>query len=160
MVTCCTIGISDYIAILGILVNAFLALWIVRTIQNNLTNKRVLKDHFICEVKEIRVEYKTFMSNLYANKVIPSTIIPWFKLMNIKVSDLMKILNKTYNIKIDTLSPYQNDLRELITENKDFIKSFNSDKICFSDDSQRKIIQFQQKNNHLFNEVIISINNH
>lgn len=159
MDTCCTISISDWISIAAIIINAVLAWLIVRTIQNKLTNKRVLKDHFICEVKELRLEYKAFLSNLYENKAIPSTVIPWFKLMNIKVNDLMELLQQTYKIDKEILLPYQNDLRELITENEDFINCFKLDKVNFSDKSRQKIIQFQQKHNHLFNEVIILINN-
>ncbi len=159
MVTCCSIGVSDWINVGSIVINIILTCWIVITIQNKFTNKRVLKDHFICEVKEIRIEYKSFLSGLYANKTAPNTIIPWFKLMNIKVNDLMSLLNQTYQIEKDILLPYQNDLRELITENDDFIKYFKSDKMVFSEISRRKIIQFQQKHNHLFNEIIISINN-
>jgi hypothetical protein len=158
MVTCCTITISNWIDVGGIVINAFLAFWIVRTIQNKLTNKRVLKDHFICEVKEIRLEYKNFLSDLYANKTIPSDIIPWFKLMNIKVSNLMELLNQIYGINKEKLYPYQNDLRELITENEDFIRCFNADKLELSDVSRKQFIQFQQNNYHLFNEVIIAIN--
>ena len=60
---------ADWIALFGVLVNAGLAYWIVRTIQNNLTNKRVLKDHFINEIKEIRNDYKTCLNNLYSNKL-------------------------------------------------------------------------------------------
>ncbi|MDR2684961.1 MAG: hypothetical protein LBB53_06235 [Prevotellaceae bacterium] len=40
---CINFDISDYISIVGIVVNSILAVWIVRTIQNKLTNKRVLK---------------------------------------------------------------------------------------------------------------------
>lgn len=157
MVTC-SITIPDWINIGGILINAFLAWWIVRTIQNKLTNKRVLKDHFICEVKDIRLEYKNFLSDLYANKMAPTTILPWFKLMNIKVTNLMELLNQIYKIEKAKLSPYQNDLRELITENEDFIRCFKDDKLDFSDESRKQIIQFQQKHYHLFNEVIVAIN--
>ena len=157
MVACC-ITTPNWIDIGGIVIDAFLAWWIVRTIQNKLTNKRVLKDHFICEVKDIRLEYKNFVSDLYANKMVPSTIIPWFKLMNIKVSNLMELLNQIYKIDIAKLSPYQNDLRELITENEDFINCYKTDKLNLSEESRKQFIQCQQKHYHLFNEVIIAIN--
>ncbi len=70
----------------------------------------------------------------------------------------MELLNQIYGINKEKLYPYQNDLRELITENEDFIRCFNADKLELSDVSRKQFIQFQQNNYHLFNEVIIAIN--
>lgn len=156
---CIILNPADWIAIAGILVNSALTIWIVRTIQNRLTNKRVLKDHFIVEIKEIRSEYKCFLNKLYANKMTAQSIIPWFKLMNIKINDIIDLISEKYRIDKTILKPYQNDLRELITENEDFIKMFKSDKpIDFSDNSKNQFIKFQQENNHLFNKIIVKIN--
>ena len=167
--TCCClnffafISASNWISLLGIAVNSVLAYWIVRTIQNKLTNKRVLKDHFILEVKEIRSEYKTCLSNLYNNKAHPENVIPWFKLMNIKVADLMKLISKKYHVQENILLPYQNELRELITNNDDFTHQFEEKKqknlpVEFSDNSRHTFIKFQQKHNHIFNDIIVLIN--
>lgn len=153
------VSISDWISIIGIIINSSLFIWLVITIQNRLTNKRVLKDHFITEIKDIRSEYKIFLNNLYSNNTRVKSVIPWFKLMNIKVIDIMRTINEIYKIDENILNPYQNELRELITENEDFISSFNLEQnIIFSDNSKTKIIEFQQKNNSLFNRLIIEIN--
>lgn len=152
-------SISDWISIIGIIINSSLSIWLVITIQNRLTNKRVLKDHFITEIKDIRSEYKIFLNNLYSNNIRVKSVIPWFKLMNIKVIDIMRTINEIYKIDENILNPYQNELRELITENEDFISSFSLEQnIIFSDSSRTKIIEFQQKNNSLFNKLIIKIN--
>lgn len=118
-------GVSDWIALIGVIVNSILAYWIVRTIQNKLTNKRVLKDHFINEIKEIRNDYKTCLNNLYLNTTHPHRVIPWFKLMNIKVTDLMTLINTKYKIDKDKLKPYQIELQELITNNEDFMNQYS-----------------------------------
>ena len=153
-----SIDMSNWIDLIGIIVNAGLAYWIVRTIQNKLTNKRVLKDHFINEIKDIRIEYKNCLNNLYSNNTHPQRIIPWFKLMNIRVSDLMALINQKYKIDLKKLEPYQNELRELVTNNIDFINQFKKDKITFSEASRSALIKFQQSHNKLFNEIIIDIN--
>jgi len=156
---CVNIEVSDWISIAGIFINSALAIWIVKKIQNRLTNKRVLKDHFIAEIKEIRDEYRCFLNDLYASKKTASVIIPWFKLMNIKTNDVLELINVKYEIDKTILSPYQNNLRELITENKDFIENYNKNcPIVFSEISKTQIIKFQQDNNHLFNEIIVKIN--
>lgn len=149
---------TDWIAILGVAVNAGLAYWIVRTIQNKLTNKRVLKDHFINEIKEIRNDYKTCLNNLYSNNTHPHRIIPWFKLMNIKVDDLMTIVYTKYKIDKSKLKPYQIDLPDLITNNDDFMAQYNTDKVIFTESSRSQLIKFQQSHTQLFNAIIIAIN--
>lgn len=154
----CSFDTSNWIDIIGIVVNAGLAYWVVRTIQNKLTNKRVLKDHFINEIKDIRTEYKNCLTNLYSNNTHPQRIIPWFKLMNIRVNDLMILINQKYKIDLKKLEPYQNELRELVTNNNDFIGQFKKEKITFSEASRSELIKFQQTHNKLFNEIIIDIN--
>jgi len=155
----CSLGASDWVAVLGLLVNSALAFWIVKTIQNRLTNRRVLKDHFISEIKEIRNEYRYCLNNLYSNKSIAKSLIPWFKLMNIKVTDLMSFIHTKYKIDKVKLIPYQRELQELITNNEDFISQFESDKpVCFSEKSRSLIIKFQQEHNQIFNDIIIKIN--
>ena len=149
---------SDWIELLGVIVNAGLAYWIVRTIQNKLTNKRVLKDHFINEIKEIRNDYKICLNNLYSNNTHPHRVIPWFKLMNIKVDDLMTIIHTKYCIDKDKLKPYQIELQELITNNEDFMAQYNGEKVVFSQTSRTQLIKFQQSHNQLFNEIIVIIN--
>ena len=154
-------SVDNCISILGIIINASVAIWIVKTIQNRFTNSRILKDHFIEEIKEIRDEYKLFLNNLYSSKTKAQTAISWFKLMNIKVSNTMEFINKSYKINKDILNPYQNDLRELVTNNDDFNNNYKSTSgIHFSEESRMHLIQFQQKNYHLFTEIIIRINNY
>jgi hypothetical protein len=150
---------SDWVQIFGILVNAGLAVWIVCTIQNKQTNKRILKDHFISEIKEIRNDYRIFLNSLYSNHLSSATVLPWFKLMSIKIEDLMALTGTRYSIDKKILSPYQNDLIKLITDNEDFISQFkNGKEIVFSEKSKAQFIKFQQDNAHLFNEMIIKIN--
>lgn len=150
---------SDLITVLGIIVNAFLAIWIVRQIQNRLNNKRILKDHFIQEIKDIRNEYRAFLNNLYSNKVLPSEVIPWFKLMNIRINDIMLIINAKHNIQIDIFNPYKIDLKNQITDNTAFINNFISNNpIILASTSKNRFYKFEQRNSHIFNDVIILIN--
>ena len=155
----CNLSTSDWVNIFGFAVNAGLAIWIIKTIQYNQNNRRVLKDHFISEVKDLRNAYKDCLNNLHSDKTYPQAVTPWFKLMNIKVNDLIVILNSKYKIQIDKLLPYQPELPELITDSDDFINQFKGDKpVKFSQETKKSIIRFQQQHNQLFNELIILIN--
>ncbi len=151
------LGWSEIIAIVGVIVDAGIAIWIVKTIQKKLTDRRILKDLFINEIKEIREEYKSFLSNLYAGKIVPKDVAPWFKLMNIKINDILGLMSKKIKVDKEKLKPYQVTLREMITEDPDFINGFKDNKpIQFSNKNQ--FIKFQQENNQLFNELIVEIN--
>ena len=70
----------------------------------------------------------------------------------------MLYLKEKYKIDEKKLEPYQNELRELITNNNDFINQFRNDKVVFSEASRSELIKFQQTHNKLFNEIIIAIN--
>ena len=122
-----TMNISDFIDLLGIVVNSGLAIWVVSTLQNNLTNKRYLKDHLIKEICEIRGDYKKFLTELYNGRIKPKAVVPWFKLMNIKTRDIMEILSQKFEIDSDFLKPYQSDLRTTVTELNEFIANYSLD---------------------------------
>ena len=160
-IICIELTNSDWIELIGIIINSLLAIWIVATIQSNLNNRRVLKDHFICEIKNIRDAYKNQLSIIYSEKCIPQDMIPWFKLMNIKINDIMKIISKRYKIDIKKLEPYQLELRNIVTENEDFISQFKKNEpMKISSQFKNDLIKFQQTNNYIFNDLIILINDH
>lgn len=150
---------SDIISIIGIVINSVLAIWLITSLQKNLANKRYLKDHIIEEIKDLRNEYKKFLNDLYIGKLKPKQILPWFKLMNIKVKDTMDIINSKYHIDKDLLKNYQVELRNIITEKDEFNENFKENKaVKLSESSLRDLIIFQQKNNSKFNDLIINVN--
>lgn len=85
-------------------------------------------------------------------------ILSWFKLMNIKISDCMEILNKECGINKNKLAPYEYELRLLVVDNEDFDRCFNDNKVAFSHPMKNSFVQFQQQNAKLFNEIIVLIN--
>jgi hypothetical protein len=151
--------IADWIALAGIFINAGIGIWIVLILQNKLANKRVLKDHLISEVKIINLQFQTYFESLINNQVKPKDVIPWFKLMNIKIDDVMNIIATRFKINKKLLNPFQNDLRELITNHQDYINLYQSNNpIILSQNLYSMLMKFQQDNNSLFNSLIIEIN--
>ena len=150
---------SDFIEIIGIVVNFFLAIWIVRTIQNKLTNKRVLKDHFMCEIKELRIEYNLFIKDCYDGKLIPRDTLRWFKLRNIKNNHLMNDINELYNVNSIDLNSFQNDLRDLITNSNEYSANYraNTD-VIFKYSTKRDLDLIQARYYGLFNKLIRFVN--
>ncbi len=155
-----TIGVIGLIiSVVGLIINSILAIWIVKILQNNLANKRYLKDYLIEEIKDIRLEYRRFLNDLNSGKLKPKNILPWFKLMNIKVQDIMEIISKKYKIDKDSLKSYQIELRELVTEFKEFNSNYKENKfVKLNDSTLKELIRFQQENNSVFNSIIMKIN--
>lgn len=150
---------ADWIAIISIVVNAILAYWIITTIQKNLENKRVLKDHFITEIKEIKEEFKKILNKAFAGELKPKTLPRWFKLMGIKIDEILKLLSTKYGIPTKTLDPYKIELREILMSSEEFEKSFKKNEcINLSEETLNKIIVFQQTHSSSFNNLIIKIN--
>lgn len=155
----CNLSNSDIISILGLVVNSLLAIWIVRTLQNNLANKRHLKDFLISEIKDLRFEYKKFFNELCSGNLRTRKIIPWLKLLNIRSYNILNIINEKYNVKINYLNSYQMELRELVTELDEFNSSYNKNrKLALKEESFSKLIKFQQENSSKFSSIIIKIN--
>ncbi len=79
--------------------------------------------------------------------------------MNIKVQDIMEIISKKYKIDKDSLKSYQIELRELVTEFKEFNSNYKENKfVKLNDSTLKELIRFQQENNSVFNSIIMKIN--
>ncbi len=163
--SCCiaflkSIDISDWISIIGIIVNALITLYIVDSVQRKLNNNRILTDHFIAEIKILRDDYRLFFKELEANTIQTSKILTWFKSMSIKTNDLLEIIHsKNSRIDKDVFLTYNNELRDLITDHPDYTKSFQSNKILVvSECLGIKLLQFKQQRDNIFNKTIVIIN--
>lgn len=155
----CDLNVSNWIDITSIIVNGGLAFWIAKTLQNSMNNKRVLKDHFISEVKILKEEYFNLIDNISSNKCKPKELNSQFKTLNIKTNSLMLFLNKRYKIDTRFLTAYQIDLKKMVTEFDEYIYNFReNDDLILESDSLQKIIKFRQQNFGTFNSLIISIN--
>ena len=150
---------SNIIDIVSIAVNGFLAIFIVKNVQKSQDNERVIKDHFINEVKAIKDQYALFYNNVIYGRLTSKEMLEWFKLMNIKVLDVSNMLNAHYKIKNDIFNPFIVNLPDLITNDNCFISQFNSLNFTIDMQLKRKIFDFHSRNLKIFNECIIMINN-
>lgn len=150
---------SNVIDAIAIIVNSGLAIWIVKTIQNKLTNKRVLKDHFISEIKDLRYDYNEYIKSAYSGDLLPKSITRWFKIKNIKKNHLVGHLNRLYSVSASDLNTFHKELRELITNSPEYIANFRDNSpLVFTVITKIKIDKLQTKYFDVFNKIIIDIN--
>lgn len=151
---------SDFIEILSIGVNAILGFWIVRTIQNKLTNQRVLKDHFISEIKDLRAEYNEFVKRMYNGLIEPQETLRWFKIASIKKNHLLSDIRDIYTTSDDKLDEFHNKLHDIVINSNEFIMNYRTNSpIRSSPITQRKLDNLQTAYNGIFNKLIIIVNN-
>jgi hypothetical protein len=154
-----TFDMSNLIDLLGMVVNVLLTIWIVTTIQDRQSNRRVLKDHYIERLIRIQSDYEIFFSRAYAGELVPAETLHWFKLENIRINNLLKFLCTNYQIDHHHLHPYQIDLNRIIVDDPAFTASYNTNnRIIFSGNSKQKLMKFQESNESLFLEMIEKIN--
>lgn len=150
---------SNFIDILGIAVNSVLAVWIVRTIQKKLTDKRVLKDHFISEVKDLRTDYDEFIKSLSSGTVLPKDGLRWFKSTNIKKRRMLQYLANLYKIQCSDLNNFHREFTELITNSNEFVANYrNNTPVDFSSATLRALDRIQLRYVGMFNSLIVAIN--
>ena len=151
--------IGHSLTLVGIIVGGFLAVWVVKEIQNKLTDNRVLKDYFISEIKDIRDQYRSFVNDLLKGTVEAKSVMSWFKLLNIRTSDLMTCAQKKYGINHLLFEAYHYELLACITDSKAISEALtNNSNLNLYQDEKSQLINIQQKHLHLFNEAIIAIN--
>jgi hypothetical protein len=113
----------------------------------------------ISELLDIRITYKNKIEKIHASKTKPQELIPWFKLMNVKVINLMQLINNKYGIDERKLYPFQNQLRLIITEDKGFIEAYSANYyIELTENTKNEIYRFLQDYSHLFNDLIVEVN--
>lgn len=154
-----TFDFSNVVDIVAIIVNAILAVWIVRVIQDKLTNKRVLKDHFISEVKDLRLDYEECIKSAYNGTLLPKSITRWFKIKNIKKNHLLKYLKDVYNVESPDLNNFHVELRELLTNSQEYVNNYRANnQLLLTISSKKEIDKLQIKYYHVFNKIIIEVN--
>jgi hypothetical protein len=91
------------------------------------------------------------------DKILPQEVVPKLKSLSLKINNMMGLIPQSYKIQKNKLEPYQNELNMMITNDKDYSNNYKENKtVKFSNKTQ--FIEFQQKYSHLFNDLIVEVN--
>ena len=152
--------ISAWVGIFGIFIILIFGFWISSNLQKKITSKRVLKDHLINEIRTLNDFYFYFIIDLIEDKKKVKVLIALFKTLNIKIKKIMEIIQQNYNINNLFLTTYQIGLRNIILNCQEFELAFQKGGVLeLSDETINELMKFRQQNEHLFNELILLINN-
>ncbi|WCF99841.1 hypothetical protein [Porphyromonas gingivalis] len=155
----CGLQISDWIAVVEIIVTSAIGIWVAITVQNNLTKSRYLKEYFINEVKDIRDLYKSFINRLYKSEISAIDIKDWFKVMSERTQNLDKFLGEEY-CKFDSflIVSKHAEIQQTITSMDEFNENYKEPTISFANSSKKEILKLHSELSCVLTQRIIDIN--
>lgn len=158
MLLLCPLNTSDWIAVAGIFVNAMLGLILVVIVSSRLSNKRALKDYFINEIKDIRDGYRKFLNELFGSRYDFAKTNSWFQIMNMRLTDLERVLQENYNGLTLPVKELNQQLRDIVTGDDDFNNSFKKPSVTINQRLKLEIIKKHSEISTSLTKTIVKIN--
>ncbi len=148
---------ADYIAIVNIIINSLIGVWIAVSVQSTLTTNRAVKDYFIAEVQDIKTSYSDFSNDLLKDRLSSREIIERFKVITLRLSTLEKFLKKELHVTPHLLAKH-NKLKKFITQTNEFNAQFSQVTITLSSPSKTKVLSLFKIFSTSVTGIIIEIN--
>lgn len=151
---------SIAVSAIGIVVSAFVAIWIVDTLQKRLDRNHQLKDHFSKEVLGVREQYRNLVRDLMGSSLRPKQVVNNFKITSIYANDLLKLLNTQFGTPTDILQPFQTELLLIVTDCEEYNNAYRRNrKFQYRKVTIDAIREFEKKHDKLFNDILMTIYN-
>lgn len=143
---------------LSILVTAFMAWWVVKSVQRRLDTERTLKDHFAHEIIDLRKESRDFIADLIKGGINAKTIKYRHNHLRVHITDLQSILNQKYQINKTVLKAYKLNLIKIIEKDDAYNNAYRDNlPVYFSSETALALNNLSRDNDHLFNEILLMI---
>jgi len=152
-----TMKVSDWIAIVNIVVTTLVGLWIGISVRRNFTINRAVKDYFILECLEIKKGYSNFLNCLYQNSKSSKSIIEWLKIMTIKIDIFEEFLKEEFKVNPQVLKTH-NKLKQYITETEEFNDNYKSPNFELTPTIKKNIIEIHEGFSKELTKIVIEIN--
>lgn len=143
---------------LNIAVTAFMAVWVVKSVQSEIDNERTLKDHFAHEIVALRRDTREFLANVIEGGVKAKEIKRCHYRLSTHINDLLVLLNRKYKIDKKYLKAYRQNVMKIIESDGEYTSAFNNNlAVTMKDETVGKLHEVEVKNDHLFNEILLKI---
>lgn len=143
---------------LSILVTAFMAWWVVRSVQRKLDTERTLRDHLAHEVIGLRKETRDFIAEVIKGGVRAKDIKFKHNHLRAHITDLLSILNKKYQINKAYLKAYKLNLINIIEHDTAYNNAYMRNlPVNFSSETAFALHKLGRDNDYLFNEILLMI---
>lgn len=143
---------------LSILVTAFMAWWVVKSVQRKLDTERTLKDHFAHEVIGLRKETRDFITEVIHGGVKAKDIKYNYNHLRAHITDLQNILFRKYKINKALLKAYKLNMINIIERDSAYENAFKDNlPVSLCSETALALHKLGQDNDHLFNEILLKI---
>lgn len=128
-------------------------------VQRELTNRRILKDHFIREILEVRQEYLNLIRRLLNGEVKCRDVQTLFRQISMRVDDLAPILNEEFGCDANTLSDCHLQLLTGIEKIPEYENGWTRNREIFASYEGREALrEIGTRSYRTFNQVVRQIN--
>lgn len=146
------------VAVIDILITAFVAIWVVQSVQSKIDSEKVLKDFFSKELIQLRSDVRSFLAKLIMGGIEAQSIKREHHLLSVRIQDLLSALNKKYGIDKRFLKAYRLSLMKIVEGDDNYVQSFGTNGIVtFTDDTVSKLHTLRTNNDHLFNDILLKL---
>ena len=158
-------GVSDYlsavqiiIAALNIIIMAFIAIWVVQSVQRKMDSEKTHRDFFSRELIALRTDLRAFLDKLIRGDMEAKAIKREHHLLSVRIQDILTALNTKFGIDKKYLKAYRQNLMKIIEADSNYVDLFGTDgRVSFNHETVSKIHTLRTSNDHLFNDILLKI---
>lgn len=149
---------SIFVDVLAMLVGAFIAVWVVRSIQSKLDSEQKLREYFHSEILSVRDGYRKILDDIYHHTMRPKEFQQRMSSLSILSTDIMLHVKEKYGIDDVRLVSFQLDLNEKISDEPGFLAAYIPNNVLeFPRTFEAELRQFEATNNSVFNEIFVKL---
>lgn len=146
------------VAVIDILITAFVAIWVVQSVQSKIDSEKVLKDFFSKELILLRSDLRSFLDKLIVGGVEAQSIKREHHLLSVRIQDLLSAMNKKYGIDKRFLKAYRFYLMKIVEADKSYVQSFSTNcKVTLMSETVSQLHDLRTQNDHLFNDILLRL---
>lgn len=157
--------ISDYlqatqimVSVTEILVTAFVAIWVVQSVQTEIDREKVLKDYFSGELIQLRTDLRAFLDLLIRGEMEAQSIKREHNLLRVRIKDLLDVLNEKFNVDKKYLSAYRQGLLKIVEADENYEKGYSNNlKVKLTDNTVTRLHKLRTDNDHIFNYILLKL---
>lgn len=157
--------ISDYlqatqimVSVIEILVTAFVAIWVVQSVQTEIDREKVLKDYFSGELIQLRTDLRAFLDLLIRGEMEAQSIKREHNLLRVRIKDLLDVLNEKFNVDKKYLSAYRQGLLKIIEADENYEKGYSNNlKVKLTENTVTRLHKLRTDNDHIFNYILLKL---
>lgn len=146
------------VGVIEILITAFVAIWIVQSVQTRIDSEKVLKDFFSSELIQLRTDLRSFLDKLIQGEIEAQSVKREHNVLRVRINDILSALNKKFKIDKKYLGAYRQNLLKIVENDDNYVKGYTAnEKVKLKEETINRLHKLRTDNDHLFNDILIKL---